>query len=159
MRLAPIDASNWRDATGVTVEDEQLRLVAAWQPVALVILAKSYVGDGGQRWDPVVIHDDADRIIGVAGIAVDARGHGELFHLAVDRSAQGRGLGGRAVGLIIERVTSHGARHLELTVHPDNAVAQRLYRRAGFEPTGRERHGEPVWRLLLPVTTGRRTPR
>lgn len=156
MRLAPIDASNWRDAAGVTVDEDQVTFVADWQPVALVILAKSYVGDGDRVWDPVVIHDDADRIVGVAGIAVGASGHAELLHLAIDRTAQRHGLGGRAVGLIVERLTASGVRQLELTVHADNAVAQRLYRRAGFEPTGQQRHSEPVWRLRLPpaATTG-----
>ena len=52
-RLVPIDQSNWRDALRVRVSDEQLPLVADSQPVALVILAKAHVGEGGRRWEPL----------------------------------------------------------------------------------------------------------
>lgn len=151
MRLAPIDASNWRAASNVTVREDQLLFVAGWQPVALVILAKSYVGAEGKVWDPVAVYDDGDRIVGVAAIAFAESGNAELFHLALDLSQQGRGLAGRALGLLVDRAVSRGGTGLELSVHPNNVVAQRLYRRAGFEPTGGERDGEPVWSLPLPT--------
>lgn len=151
MRLVPIDASNWRAAAKVTVGDDQLPFVAGWQPIALVILAKSYVGAEGKVWDPMAINDDEDIVIGVAALALAQNGDAELFHLAIDRSEQGRGLGGRAVELIVDRAASRGSTRLELTVHRDNVVAQRLYRGAGFGPTEAERDGEPVWCLPLPV--------
>jgi ribosomal protein S18 acetylase RimI-like enzyme len=38
---------------------------------------------------------------------------------------------------------------MALTVHPENTVAQRLYRSQGFVPTGDEQDGEPVYALEL----------
>jgi hypothetical protein len=52
-RLVPIDQSNWRDTLRVRVTDGQLPMVADVQPIALVILAKAYVRDGGRRWEPL----------------------------------------------------------------------------------------------------------
>ncbi len=52
-RLVDIDESNWRNALGVRIPDDQLPLVADYQPVALVILAKAYVQPGGRSWEPL----------------------------------------------------------------------------------------------------------
>jgi RimJ/RimL family protein N-acetyltransferase len=41
------------------------------------------------------------------------------------------------------RVTHPLSRALQLTVHPENARAQRLYARMGFRPTGESLDGEP----------------
>jgi RimJ/RimL family protein N-acetyltransferase len=38
-------------------------------------------------------------------------------------------------------------RAIQLTVHPENQRAQRLYAGAGFRPVGRVLFGEPVYAL------------
>lgn len=143
--LAGIDESNWRATLQVSVRAEQLRFVADHQPVALVVLAKSYVRPGGRRWTPLAILADGLGVVGVAALA-DRDGVCELFHLAVDHRHQRRGLGRQALGLLLDHaVQVLGCRRVELTVHPENRPAQRLYAAAGFRPTGGRRHGEPVW--------------
>lgn len=145
LRLVAIDALNWRDTLTVRVADDQLRFVAGHQPVALVVLAKAYVRPGGLAWEPLAVVR-GDRVVGVLALA-HAPTHSELLHLAVDASQQGRGVGTAAVALVVAHVeaTRPACGEVRLTVHPDNERAQRLYRRAGFRPTGEERDGEPVW--------------
>lgn len=152
LRLAAIDADNWRDTLAVRVTDDQLPFVAGHQPVALVILAKAYVRPGGLDWEPLAVVR-GDRVVGVLALA-HAPAHSELLHLVVDTSQQGRGVGTAAVGLVVAHLeaTRPACPEVRLTVHPDNEAAQRLYRRNDFRPTGEERDGEPVWsRALTPA--------
>lgn len=149
MQLVAIDASNWRAAARVTVTDDQLAFVAAYQPVALVILAKSYVRAGGWAWDPLAVVDDDGAIVGVAALAARSPSSVELFHLAIDQAAQRRGLGTTAVELAVRRAIEQGFAVMELTVDPHNETARQLYERVGFVATGATRDGEPVLRRLL----------
>ena len=152
LRLVAIDADNWRAALAVGVTDDQLPFVAGHQPVALVVLAKAYVRPGGLDWEPLAVVRDDD-VVGILALAHDATSS-DLLHLAIDQAHQGEGLGTAAVGLVVDHLSATRPRceELRLTVHPENAPAQRLYGRAGFRPTGEERDGEPVWsRRLRPV--------
>lgn len=147
--LAPIDRDNWRAALAVQVTPDQLRYVAGHQPVALVILAKSYVRPGNLEWEPLAITAGAS-VLGVVVLA-HARTHSELLHLAVDVPRQGQGVGSAAVELLVAHIaaTRPGAEDVRLTVHPENERAQRLYRSRGFSPNGEVRDGEPVWSTNL----------
>jgi diamine N-acetyltransferase len=149
LRLAPIDQSNWQAAVAVRVSPDQVRLVAGHQPVALVILSKAYVRPGDLDWEPLALTNEGS-VVGVVALA-HAHAHTELLHLAIDESMQGRGVGSAAVGLLIAHVAESrpSSRQVQLTVHPDNDRAQRLYRSRGFLPTGQVRDGEPMWSLDL----------
>lgn len=149
LRLAAIDAHNWRDTLTVRVADEQLSFVAGHQPVALVVLAKAYVRPDGLDWEPLAVVR-GDRVVGVLALA-HAATHSELLHLAVDASQQGRGVGTDVVGLVVAHLgaTRPACREVRLTVHPENDRALRLYGRNGFRPTGEHRDGEPVWSKTL----------
>lgn len=52
--------------------------------------------------------------------------------------ARGRGLGRRALDLLVDEARAQGYGAIHLQVRPDNVAAQRLYRAAGF--TGTTRH-------------------
>lgn len=54
--------------------------------------------------------------------------------LAVAPEMQGRGLGTRLLGLIVDAARTRGAEQVLLEVRADNPGAQALYRREGFEP-------------------------
>lgn len=147
--LAPIDAENWRTALEVLVHPEQLRFVADHQPVALVMLAKSYVRPGGRHWVPyVALHDDAG--VGVVALAF-AVSDVELFHFAIDHRWQNKGYGRALMQAVLDLIARErpGCRAVGLTVRPDNVAAQALYTDTGFKPTGGTRGGEPVWQRLL----------
>jgi diamine N-acetyltransferase len=151
--LLPIDQSNWRDALDILVTDDQLPFVADHQPVVLVILAKAYLALGDQRWTPLAIVDDDRGLVGVVALA-DSAGTCEMLHLTVDRRYQNRGVGTRALAALLAFARDVlGCGHVELTVHPKNEYAQRLYAGGGFSPTGEQRHDEPVWSRALPATT------
>ncbi|MDW3220430.1 MAG: GNAT family N-acetyltransferase [Acidimicrobiales bacterium] len=150
VRLEAIDSSNWREALDVRVRDDQLAFVADHQPVALVILAKSYVRPGGRSWEPLLVRDQAGSVVGVLAIE-----HGErtceLRNVAIDQDSQGRGLGTAAARAVIEWVRRPGGhcRELAVSAHPDNTAARRAYRAAGFGWSGERRDGEPLMRLLV----------
>ena len=59
--------------------------------------------------------------------------------------------GKQALQALIEFIKKRfaGCRTIHITVHPENERAIRLYTAAGFQPTGEERWGEPVYRLTL----------
>jgi len=149
LRLAPIDQHNWRASLAVAVTPEQLPHVAGHQPIALVILAKAYVRPGDLDWEPLALISDGS-VIGVAALA-HAPTQTELLHLAIDAGTQGRGLGSRAVQLLLAHVsdTRPTCQEVRLTVHPANERARRLYRHCGFLPNGQVRDGEPIWSLAL----------
>lgn len=154
LRLEPIDQHNWRSAAAVQVSSDQVRFVAGYQPVALVILAKAYVRSGDRDWEPLALTSQ-DSVIGVVALA-HACAHTELLHLAIDVAKQGRGVGSAAVELVLAHVaeTRPACQEVRLTVHPDNGRAERLYRSSGFSRTGQIRDGEPVWSLSLPRPQG-----
>lgn len=147
--LTPIDQHNWRAALDVRVNADQLHYVAGHQPVALVILAKAYVRAGDLEWEPLAVTLGAS-VVAVVALA-HAMTHTELLHLAVDAPRQGRGLGSAAVELLLAHVreTRPDADDVRLTVHPENAWAQHLYRGRGFLPNGAVNDGEPVWSLNI----------
>ncbi len=147
-RLVLIDESNWRWALTVRVSDEQLPFVADHQPIALVILAKAYVRPGGRTWEPLMYEVEGGRIAAVLALA-HADSVSEVVNLAVDESWQRRGIGTAVMRSVVDRCRDRGSRTLELTVHPDNDAAIGLYGRAGLDPTGEIRNGEPVWRRTL----------
>jgi diamine N-acetyltransferase len=147
-----VTRANWRDALLLTVRPDQQRFIAGYAPIAAIILSKAYVGAEGMRWEPYAFVSEGE-MVGLAALATEPR-HTDLrwlFHFFIDERYQGRGYGRAALTALISWVTRrHSAcRSLQLTAHPENYVAQRLYRGLGFTPTGDERGGESVYRLAL----------
>ena len=99
-------------------------------------------GQGDGAFAPGDLDDDVAHIAAAVRFDLQLAAQGN-----VDASQQGRGVGTAAVALVVAHVeaTRPACGEVRLTVHPDNERAQRLYRRAGFRPTGEERDGEPVW--------------
>lgn len=146
--LVPIDASNWRAALAVRVSEEQEPMVADTQPVALVILAKAYVGDGGRRWEPLAYVDADGVIVAVLGLSYEDD-VAEVRNFAVDLDRQREGLGTQVMHAVLDWCRAQGARAVELTHHPNNDAAAALYAKVGFSATGEVRHHEAVLRIAL----------
>jgi len=142
--LVPITRDNWRRAAAVRVADGQLRFIADYEPVALVILAKAYVRAADVDWWPYLI-EDAARAVGVAALADERRLNGglALMHLLIDADQQRRGYGRAAVRRAVEiaRLLDDCDR-LRLTVHPENHAAIALYTGEGFIVDGLDADGE-----------------
>ncbi len=153
--LREVTRENWWATLSLTVSPDQQRFVAEYAPIAAVALAKAYVRPGGVMWVPYAIYAGAE-IIGFTELAYDPGSSDGywVFHFFIDESHQGHGYGTAALEHFIELIRREHphCQMLQLVVHPENHVAQRLYMKAGFRPTGTERWGEPVYRLTLPST-------
>jgi ribosomal protein S18 acetylase RimI-like enzyme len=82
--------------------------------------------------------------VGMQGLADDGAGppvpglcHIAMIFVAPER--WGEGIGGRVLGGVLEEARSRGYERAQLWTHADNSHAQRLYERAGFRRTGREK--------------------
>lgn len=150
--LEHVTASNWRATLPLGVHPEQQRFVADYAPISAIALAKAYVRVGNRTWIPLLFRS-GEAPIGFCTLAVRPGNLAEcwLFHFFIDRDAQGKGYGTAALRALLQHIREMPGpvQEVALTVHPENVVAQRLYRSAGFEPDGTEQDGEPVYRLAL----------
>ncbi|HEX8719535.1 MAG TPA: GNAT family N-acetyltransferase [Pyrinomonadaceae bacterium] len=90
-----------------------------------------------------------DEMVGFVMYGHDEEDGGHwLARLMIDRSHQGKGYGRAAAEEVVRRLRAEpGCRQVALSVNPENATAQALYRSLGFEKTGEVAHGEEVMRL------------
>ena len=150
--LEEVTRDNWRATLALGVAPEQQRFVADSAPIAAIALAKAYVRPAGLVWVPYAFSCDGT-MVGFSALAYqpDSADDYWMFHFFIDQRFQRQGLGQQALQLFLGRVREHHAhaQALQLTVHPDNVPAQRLYLGAGFEPTGEVRFDEPVYRRPL----------
>ena len=79
--------------------------------------------------------DDADELIGYAGLAVTPP-EAWVQSIAVRRDAQRQGVGRALLDELLAEARRRGVRKVLLEVAVDNAPAQRLYAAYGFEPIG-----------------------
>ena len=87
-------------------------------------------------------------IIGYAGLAA-AGGQGDVQTIGVQEGRWGLGIGSAMLNALIEEAAARGCDEVFLEVRADNARAQRLYERFGFERVGRAQ-------TLLPAVGSRR---
>ena len=87
--------------------------------------------------------------IGMARIGCDPdfpdRGH--LFSLYVEPKYAGKGFGKALLAAALSRLSERGFREISLWVFKANLGAFGLYKKMGFEPTGRERT-DVRWQIL-----------
>lgn len=153
--VQPVTRTNWRLALTLTVHPDQQRFVAGTSPPAAVALAKAYIQPQGLPTRPYAIYAD-DVMVGYFNLVIDLdiRDTCWLYHFFIDHRYQGYGYGRMALDVIraLLRDEFPHCGSISLTVHPENVVAQRLYTRAGFRPTGQVDEiadGEPIYRLDL----------
>jgi len=108
----------------------------------------SELGQVDTRHYVVALEDDD--VLGWAGLC-DYPDEAWVQTMAVAPAAQGRGLGARLLGALLEEAERRRQRVVSLEVRADNAVAQRLYERHGFARTGVRRGyyrgGVDAWTL------------
>ena len=155
LTIREVNRQNWRAALTLAVHPEQQRFVSGHTPIAAIALAKAYVRPGGLTWLPYLIYAD-EQTVGLTVLAY-APGSSDcywLYHFFIDRAHQGKGYSKPALQTFIALVRAQhpACRQINLTVHPDNDRAQRLYTSMGFQPTGAMQDGEPVYTLRLANT-------
>ena len=150
--IRKVTGDNWRETLELGVRPEQQRFISDYAPIAAIALAKAYIRPGGMVWTPYAIYAGA-MMVGFFTLAYepDTADQYWLFHFFIDQRYQGRGYGMAAMQRYIELVKQDypQCQTLHLTVHPENLAAQRLYTAVGFQPTGSERWGEPVYRRAM----------
>ena len=150
--VRPITAVNWRESLTLGVLPDQQRFIADHNPIALVGLAKAYVRASGYHWQPLAFYTE-EHIVGFCTLAIKPGSEHVcwLFHFFIDVSFQRQGLGKSSMQALIEHIkqTYAACQTVHLTVHPDNIPAQRLYQGVGFQTTGEQLFGEPVFALKL----------
>jgi diamine N-acetyltransferase len=148
--LTEVNRENWRDTLRLSVRADQQRFTADYAPIAAIALAKAYIRPGGLVWTPYAICADG-RMIGFVELAYQPGSEHDywVYHFFIDQAEQGKGYGKAALRAFLQLVKDlHPAcRSIRLTVHPENAAAQRLYTGAGFRPMGEAIEGEPVYKL------------
>lgn len=152
VQLKDIDAGNWHEALGLVLEPGQEHFVAP----NVYSLAEAYVKPQWPVYRPMAVYD-AGQMVGFAMYAGDpasAKNH-YVQRLMIDRRFQGRGYGRAAMVALLGLIRENEAcEEITLTVAPDNANAQGLYRSLGFEDTGRMHLGERVFTLRLDRAAG-----
>jgi diamine N-acetyltransferase len=75
-----------------------------------------------------------------------------IWRFMVDARFQGRGVGGRALELLLDQARADGVDEVTLSVVPGDRSAMGFYEKYGFEATGVVEHGEAEMRLRLAAT-------
>jgi ribosomal-protein-alanine N-acetyltransferase len=84
----------------------------------------------------LVALDGDGAVVGYGGLAVTGPGEAWVQNLAVRRDAQRHGIGATLLAALLGAAARRGVRRTLLEVAVDNAPAQKLYARYGFEPVG-----------------------
>ena len=152
MSLKEITRANWREALTLSVTPEQQRFVGDSIPVAAIALAKAYIRPDGLIWVPYAIYAD-NLLIGLTMLAYEPDSSDQywIYHFFIDQRYQGKGFGTEALATLTGMIKNSfcTCQVIQLTVHPENVAAQKLYTRGGFAPTGKTLNGEPVYRLKV----------
>ena len=152
LTLETITRENWRAALALAVFPEQQRFIADSVPIAAIALAKAYIRPGGLVWLPYAFYADGE-MVGFTELAYepDSVDNYWIFHFFIDFRYQGLGYGRQAIHLFLQYIRDRHqqCQAIQLTVHPENDRAKRLYIEAGFQPTGAIFSDEPVYRLSL----------
>jgi diamine N-acetyltransferase len=153
LTMRAVTRANWRAALQLRVLPEQQRFVSEYEPVAAIALAKAYVGAMGLQWVPYVFYR-AEEMVGFVALAYQAENASLywILHFFIDARNQGQGYGKEALEVLLREVEQQhpACQCIQLTVHPENTIARRLYSQAGFLPTGETLEGEPVYQLRVP---------
>jgi len=142
--LREIDLSSVRTVCALSVREDQRRFVA---PNA-ISMAEAAVSD--VAWFRAV--NAGDEPVGFVMLDVGKDGQPPfLWRFMIDAAHQRRGLGRRALGLLVDHVRSTfpAARELLTSVVEGEGGPKPFYLGAGFEDTGRREDGETVLRLPL----------
>lgn len=97
----------------------------------------SELAQADTRWYRVAL--DGDELVGYAGLCVYGPEEAWVQNIAVRRDRQGHGLGRRLLDELLAEAVRRRAEQVLLEVRADNAPAQRLYARRGFEAIGLRR--------------------
>lgn len=139
----PVTRDNLRDLVRLKVAEGQEDYVAT----NLVSIAQAYVEP---TWTPMGIYD-GETVVGFAMEGFDAdTNQWWIVRFMIGADHQGKGYGTAALSALVASLAKrHGCREVYLSYVPGNDIAERMYAKAGFVPTGEIEEGEIVARRVL----------
>jgi diamine N-acetyltransferase len=139
----PVTRENFSAVIELTVTPKQVDFVSS----NLYSLAEASIEPS---WTPLAIYA-GDDLVGFALFGRDDEtGRWWIMRYMIDAQHQGRGYGTAALPMLIDlMVERHSCGEIFLGYDPGNDVAERLYARMGFAPTGEMVGGEIVARLAV----------
>jgi len=133
--LAPVTRDNVRAICEMKLAQDQVQLVA---PPAFTVAEGHY--EPGSLLRAICVEGEP---VGV--LLVELEGVvPNLVRFMVDRERQRRGVGARALGLLVDELAALGHDTVETSFVPLAGGAGGFWRAQGFRDPGRVRHGEPV---------------
>lgn len=142
--LEPVTIDNFETLLEMELPPEQDRWIA--NNACSIAQASFYT-----EWRTRAIYADGEP----AGLILydvasrDEPGHYGIYRFMVDHARQGRGIGRRAMDLLLaELSTQPDARRITICYKPDNAVARKLYLSCGFREVGIDDDGEMIAEIL-----------
>lgn len=133
--LESVTRANVRAVCELKLADHQRHLVA---PPAYTVAEGNYEPEALLR---AICVDGCP--VGVLLVEVET-GTPYLVRFMVAATHQARGVGRRAVELLLDELRAGGWQELETSFYPGDDGPGNFWRRCGFLDTGRERHGEPL---------------
>ena len=90
----------------------------------------------------------------------DEAGHYGIYRFMVEHAKQGRGIGRRALQLLLEELRAQpDAQRITICYKPENVAARALYRSCGFVEVGVDELGEMIGEIRLACAgTARQAP-
>lgn len=142
VELREITSDTVRAICALEVAEEQRDFVA---PNATSIAEAHFTPEHWMR----AVYADGEPAGFVLTWEVPAEGTYYLWRFMVAEGYQRRGVGRRAMELLLERWRALGVGVASLSVVPGNPAAMGFYESLGFRLTGEEEHGELVMRMEL----------
>jgi diamine N-acetyltransferase len=150
--LRKITAENWREALGLSVDEEQQRFVAAVTPPVAIALAKAYIRPDGKMVEPYGVYNQ-NEMVGFFNLHYTPGSKDDywLFHFFIDKRFQRMGLGTAAIEALTQHIkTTHPTcQQLRLTVHQENLAGKNFYTRLGFSEDHVLTYGELTYSLYF----------
>ena len=134
VELREITADTVRDVCALEVAEEQKSFVA---PNAVSIAEAHFEP---HHWMRAIYADG--RPVGFVLAWEPAQGPVFLWRFMIAAGDQRRGMGRRALALVVDHWRETGAAEVRTSVVPGNAGATALYEALGFHLTGEQEHGE-----------------
>lgn len=140
--LIPITVQNWEKAAELELEPHQHAFIRsnAWS------IAESLYHP---ELEPYGIYRGGTMVGFLMYGTARQDGSVWLFRLMIDKHYQGQGLGREALQRVIRKMRDAGYTEVNVGWNPENEIAEHLYLKAGFEPTGIASWGEKTARLRL----------
>jgi len=142
IRLLPVDEENWRECVKLAVSDDQKSFIDS---NAFTIAEWKFEPENVVK----AIYSESE-LVGMLAYYYHDGGYGEfywLYHLMIEPKSQEKGYGQAAIKLAIKEMRELGAKDIVTNCVPDNARAQHVYRKLGFEDNGHLQGGDLFLRL------------